>query len=199
MSQRNENRTRGKGTDKAVISLEDVDEVLDSDEGHEDEESLQYLGEATFLWSFNAEFPEYLRELRNRAGLSLRKAAKAIGVSYVYLSRLETGGSARPPDMDKLFRMAEVYGVDRRRMLNAAGLKLEVPDEVQTELQLRRRFSTMIMDDALRPTTLDENTLHYIPDRVKLQWIEFAHRLATMEDPAAYLADLIGEDEESER
>lgn len=154
---------------------------------------LEDLGEIGLLWSFSPTFAAYLRRAREKSALSLRQASHALGLSYAYLARLETGGPARAPDMPKLFRMAELYGLDRREILHEAGFRMEVPKDVDLEGRVRRRFARLVTDDALRPALLTDEALHYIPDRLKGQWIEFARKLAALPDPAAYLDKLLAD------
>lgn len=52
---------------------------------------------------------EKLRSARNGAGLTLMKAAEAVGISHSYLSNIETGKVL--PSYDKLLILAELYRV----------------------------------------------------------------------------------------
>lgn len=64
-------------------------------------------------------FGDYIREERSRNDLGLREAARALGISASYLSRLEAG-VFRPPSGSKLLRIAQVYGSDIKRMMDLA-------------------------------------------------------------------------------
>jgi transcriptional regulator with XRE-family HTH domain len=55
------------------------------------------------------ELGEYLRRRRERMGWSLQKAADEIGISRMYLWKLETRGSN--PSMGVLQKLAQAYGV----------------------------------------------------------------------------------------
>lgn len=145
----------------------------------------------TFMWRRNPEFPNYLRRTREKAGLSVRQAAPEIGVSVPYLSRLETGGPAKRPDVQRLYRMADVYGVDRRAMLINAGVKVELPPELAYFDKLDSQFAAIMLDPAIKPARLNEDALPYISDRLKMQIIEWADKLTRQPDPQAYLAKLL--------
>lgn len=147
--------------------------------------------DATFIWRRNPEFPNYLRRVREKAGLSVRQAAPAIGVSVPYLSRLETGGPAKRPDVQRLYRMADVYGVDRRTMLKNAGVQLELPPELAVFDKLDSQFAAIMLDPAIKPARLNEDALGYISDRLKMQIVEWADKLTRQPDPHAYLMALL--------
>ncbi len=68
------------------------------------------------------EFGVYLKELRFLAGLSLRDVEKATGstVSNAYISQLESG-KIETPSPHVLDKLATVYGVPHREMMEAAG------------------------------------------------------------------------------
>lgn len=61
-----------------------------------------------------------LRTLREAKGASLRDVERATNVSNAYLSQLEHGTASRP-SADKLYSLAEYFGVPYERLLRAAG------------------------------------------------------------------------------
>lgn len=69
-----------------------------------------------------------LKELRQRAGLTLRQVEEATLVSNAYLSQLETGKIKRP-SAQVLYVLAKLYGVDIEKLLIESGLVN--PTEVQ--------------------------------------------------------------------
>lgn len=156
-----------------------------------DNTDLTEVGEVAFVWSPSPSFPDYLRRIRDAAGLSIRAACAAIGVSYAYLARLETGGPASTPTLDRLFKMAEVYGVDKRELLHEAGVRLQMPDTIDLVDRLDAQFAAVVLSDELRPPLLDENAVHYLGDRTKRQWLDFAQKLADSPDPKALLTRLL--------
>jgi transcriptional regulator with XRE-family HTH domain len=155
------------------------------------DESEDHGDDETFVWRRNPEFPNYLRRTREKAGLSVRQAAPAIGVSVPYLSRLETGGPAKRPDVQRLYRMADVYGVDRRAMLVNAGVKVELPPELAYFDKLDSQFAALMLDPTIKPALLTEDALSYFSDRLKIQIIEWADKLTRQPDPHAYLMKLL--------
>ncbi len=143
------------------------------------------------VWRRNPQFPNYIRRAREKAGLSIRQAAPALGVSVAYLSRLENGGPARSPNIGRLYHMADVYGVDRRAMLQNAGVHVEVPPELARYDKLASQFAAAMLDPSVRPTLLTEEALHYMSDRLKMQIIEWADKLTRQPDPHKHLWSLL--------
>jgi transcriptional regulator with XRE-family HTH domain len=91
-----------------------------------------------------AVFGRYLRALREGRGLSLKRAAPALSISYTYLSKLENG--RQDASDDTLRRLAVYYGVSEDEIALAAG---RLPADVQQILEkhpseavelLRRKF-----------------------------------------------------------
>lgn len=148
-------------------------------------------GLATFLWNPNPHFAAFLRKSREEAGLSIRQAAPHLGVSAAYISRLETGGYASAPSVDRLFKMADLYAVDRAEMLTQAGVRVDVPDDAKVEDTTEAEFAALLMDAQIKPTLFTADLLHYVPNRLKRQWIEWALKLTAQDDPREYLLRLI--------
>lgn len=160
------------------------DDPAGSEEGDDDTREA-------VVWRRNPQFPHYIRRARENAGLSIRQAAPAIGVSVAYLSRLENGGPARSPNIGRLYHMADVYGVDRRAMLQNAGVHVEVPPELARFDKLASQFAAAMLDPAVKPALLSEEALHYMSDRLKMQIIEWADKLTRQPDPHTYLWSLL--------
>ncbi len=155
-----------------------------------DDEDLEPV-DASFVWSPNPGFPAYLRQVRSNAGVSLRDVAAALGMSYSWLARLETGGSARPPSVGRLSQMADLYGVDISEMLHEAGVRVELPADHDANASLDAKFAAVLLHPDLRPPLFTEDSIHYVPDRVKQQWLAFAEKLAKHKEPAAFLARIL--------
>ena len=64
--------------------------------------------------------PTLLRELRKAKSASLRDVEKATSISNAYLSQLERGEASKP-SADKLYSLADYYGVPYQNLLAAAG------------------------------------------------------------------------------
>jgi transcriptional regulator with XRE-family HTH domain len=71
------------------------------------------------------EFGEVLRELRAKNGLSIKRLAPELGVTYSYLSKLENGETR--PSADLVGRIARFFRYDTDQLLISAG---RVPDEI---------------------------------------------------------------------
>ena len=56
-------------------------------------------------------FGEKLRHLRQEKGMTLRTLAEATGLSFTYLSKIETGKVPYTPSVDKIRALAEALGV----------------------------------------------------------------------------------------
>lgn len=148
-------------------------------------------GEGAYVWNKNPEFPAYLRQVREKSGISIRQAAPALGISVPYLSRLETAGAAKAPDMRRLCAMADLYGIDRREMLRHAGMKLDLPRDLPLADRTDEQFARMLLDPALKPPLLNEEVLHFVAPRLKAQLIQWALHLVMQENPRVYLNSLL--------
>lgn len=62
-----------------------------------------------------------LKELRERAGLTLRQVEEATQISNSYLSQLETG-KINSPSAQSLYILSKLYGVSVETLLIEAGL-----------------------------------------------------------------------------
>lgn len=66
-------------------------------------------------------FGDFLRELRNRKGVTLKQVEEGTGLSNAYISQLETGARRRLPAADKLKSLAEYFNVTVAEFLEKAG------------------------------------------------------------------------------
>jgi transcriptional regulator with XRE-family HTH domain len=74
------------------------------------------------------------RELRSRLGLSVRKAAKELGISFVHLSNIENGNASPSPEIMDRFRRA--WGIDLYMFAVCKFSKLnEFPERVAAPLE----------------------------------------------------------------
>jgi transcriptional regulator with XRE-family HTH domain len=92
------------------------------------------------------DFAKILRGLRKEAGVSIKRLAPDLGVSYTYLSKLENKEAL--PSEDLVGRVARYFSYDADRLLISAG---RVPPDVLRLLQenpdeavdfLRHRFGS---------------------------------------------------------
>lgn len=72
-----------------------------------------------------AEFGAYLREQRCARGFSLREAAKRLGISGAWLSRIENAGPARLDSAAQLQSFADLYGIPVAEVLDRAGFRVD--------------------------------------------------------------------------
>jgi len=85
-------------------------------------------------------FGEYLRTLRTEKRLSLREVEELSGVSNSYLGLIERG-QRQIPGADILKKLAPVYDVPVRDLLNAAGYlrdeEISLSEEDEVEMAFR--------------------------------------------------------------
>jgi len=62
-------------------------------------------------------FGDFLKKLRARKGVSLKKVEEATGISNAYLSQLETGKRRRLPTPDRLIALADYYNASIKELL----------------------------------------------------------------------------------
>lgn len=169
---------------------EEIDaDRIEADQTAAEEEAS--LGSAAFIWRPKKEFPAFLRKVREEAKIPLRQAAPALGMSAAYLSRLETGGPARQPSLERLNKMAALYNVDRHTMYEAAGVHVGLPEDYDLLDYTDDEFEALMLDPALQPGMMTHEALNYFSPRMKRQVIEFATSLVAQADPAAYLNNLL--------
>lgn len=92
---------------------------------------------------------EHLRNLRTQRNLSIRSAAKLIGISASRLQELETGisrttGKRTSPTTDALFKIAQAYDQPAATLLELAGLVTVTADAAQEAelIQVFRRLDS---------------------------------------------------------
>jgi transcriptional regulator with XRE-family HTH domain len=71
------------------------------------------------------EFGQILRQLRNKAGIGIKRLAPELKVTYSYLSKLENNEIR--PSADLVDRVADYFHYDRDNLLLSAG---KIPEEV---------------------------------------------------------------------
>ena len=101
--------------------------------------------EQEWYYSRMSELGRRLAELRKSQRLTLREAALRAGVSNAYLSQIESG--ARPtPHPNILRRLAPVYEVPVRELLEAAGYLDEPEISGGEDEQVNRAFEFVMAD-----------------------------------------------------
>ena len=107
-------------------------------------------------------FGERVRELRQAKGLTQRDLAKEAGISYTYVSKVETG--TMPPPRHKIITtLASVLGVSDKETDELFGLARKIPHELmgKVDAQTIRMLRSMGNESGggrRRPTTLRRRT-----------------------------------------
>ena len=118
-------------------------------------------------------FGDYLKELREATGRSLRAVAPEVGVSFPHLGRIERGEVRGPPPMPVLSRLAAVYGRPVEEVFERAGIQIQPvkPDEFPTgEEQFRR----LMISPEFKPAGMKEEHLAYFPPAFRPLLLELA-------------------------
>jgi transcriptional regulator with XRE-family HTH domain len=93
----------------------------------------------TIYMNHNLKFGKKLRELRNKASLSLRELAGTAEIDFTYLSKIENG--VLPPPSEKvIIRLAESLRTDRDDLLTLAG---RIPSDITEILNNRRTIKRL--------------------------------------------------------
>lgn len=77
-----------------------------------------------YTWARREQFALYIRSLRLEAGLTLRASALKLGVSFSYISKLESGLKENAPSLKVMRRIAGVYERNLGEVLDVAGIWL---------------------------------------------------------------------------
>ena len=89
-------------------------------------------------------FGTRLRELRTKAGLSLRELADKVNVNFTYLSKIEN--DALPPPSEKvIWQLAETLNADKDELLILAG---KIPSDIAEILKNRETLERLRADQA---------------------------------------------------
>lgn len=104
-------------------------------------------------------FGDFLKDLRIRKGLKLREVEESTGVSNSYLSQVETG-KRNPPHPDILKKLANVYEVSVKELMEKAGyLEEQEQQSVSEQEEVNRAFDYVIKDPIYNfGTRLDGNS-----------------------------------------
>jgi len=91
---------------------------------------------------------EYLKELREKKGVSLRDVESATNIPNVYLSQIETGERKKLPPPERLKKLASYYNVSVQQFLEKAGY-IE-PDGIENtpEQKIEKAFLYVVNDPA---------------------------------------------------
>ena len=131
------------------------------------------------VWEQRDSFGAYLRGIREERGVSLRQAAIMLGLSYSYLSKLETGARKAPPSVKALRKIASIYYRDMHEVMYEAGFRSEeLPHVVHERDSIDARFHRLVTHPQLRPLRMNKTIEECMPPMVKSMWIDFALQLS---------------------
>jgi len=91
-------------------------------------------------------FGEFLKELRERKGVTLKQVHAGTGMSDAYISQMETGARRRLPAPAKLKALADYFNVTIKELLEKAGYVESGPIEVTLEEKIEKAFAHVISD-----------------------------------------------------
>jgi transcriptional regulator with XRE-family HTH domain len=155
-------------TRTVLISPLDIDDV--SDIGRVGARK----GQARRVWLPAPGFGGYLRSRREENNLSLRKAGERVGISHTYLAQIETGNGDSHLPMELYERLAEVYDLDDREILDRAGYRYAVVEDVAERLRdlEEERFARLMLHPRFAPPDFTEEHLKLFPEAVRKYIIE---------------------------
>ena len=175
-----------------LISPLDIDDVTD----------IRLVGarkrDVKRVWLDTSGFGDYLRKKREGLNLSLRKAGERIGISHTYLAMIEQDGGQRPLPMEMFDRIAETYDLDAREVLDRAGYRYAVVEEVAERLRDLEadRFERLMLHPDIKPADFTPEHLALFPDAVRKYIIELVQNVEenTKERGAPVLDIMDGDD-----
>lgn len=95
-------------------------------------------------------FGDFLKKLRARKGVSLKKVEEGTGISNAYLSQLETGKRRRLPNPTRLKALADYYNVSIQQLLEKAGYYEEGDIQETKEQKIEKAFLHVLSDPAFK-------------------------------------------------
>jgi transcriptional regulator with XRE-family HTH domain len=143
--------------------------------------TLEHGREFRLPWAANHDFPGFLKHHRNRRGLSLRQVADRVGVSHATLYQLEEDTRAKPPPLELLGKLAEVFGFSLGELMSQAGYFVEIVGEESTTPaeDLDARFEAAVSHPLLASRHA-EALLDYTPQALKPVWLEIMTKLVAL-------------------
>lgn len=155
---------------------------------------------AAWTWRYRRDFGPWLRDLRKQARMTLREAARPLGISFSKLHKLEVGARARPPSLEVIARLSTLFGKELDLMLTRAGFKMEVPAELRDAIVCDDAFASLMLHPSLRPSAMDERWLEAFSRIQKAQILEFARKLeAAVRQGGPIVDELIREARDGDR
>ena len=91
-------------------------------------------------------FGKFIKELREKKGVTLRDIEEVTGISNVYICQLETGARKKLPSPDNLQALAEYFGVTLKELLEKAGYVEPQQTEDTLEQKIEKAFAHVLSD-----------------------------------------------------
>ncbi len=130
-----------------------------------------------YIWQPRSDFGPWLREQREKRGLSIRALASEAGLSYAKLQRLESTSRQRAPSSEMIAGLALYYGLPVEEVLDRAGFRVDVPPDLKDALRCEQSFEALVLHPKLRPIRMDERFTESFSRLQKAQWVDFARKL----------------------
>ncbi len=95
-------------------------------------------------------FGQFLKDLRERKGLSLDEVEEATGIPNAYLCQLETGARKKLPAPERLRIIADYYNVSIQELLEKAGYYESKEIEETFEQKIEKAFLHVVNDPSFK-------------------------------------------------
>lgn len=130
------------------------------------------------FWDEGSDFSGYLRMLRGDRGWTTRRVAEKLNVSQAYVSKIENIERKRPPNMDLVRKIADIYGIDLADVMHAAGYRFDVPPSVELKINTRKVFNRIMNDDRFKPSGFPIDDSRYLSPFVQSMLVDVAISVA---------------------
>jgi len=134
---------------------------------------------ATLIWVPAPDFATYALGLRKKSNLSLRQAAKRIGVSHPFLANIERGKVERPLSVEFCERMSVAYREQLPRLFELAGIRYAVEDPSDEPIRnsIRDMLERLLTHERFGPTDFQLDEMRHISDRSAELMLALAQRV----------------------
>ena len=117
-------------------------------------------------------FGKFIKELREKKGVTLRDIEEVTGISNVYICQLETGARKKLPSPDNLQALAEYFGVTLKELLEKAGYVEPQPTEETDEQKIEKAFAHVISDPGFKYGTRVNGNYDFAAKRFIIEMYE---------------------------